>query len=168
MKRSLLLLLTVAATVLLSAQLSNFLQHAAGARGQQRNLVADQVPANGEYSSPGDRHKLVLHDRSAIDEIRAKGGSLVGDYESFAVVEVDSATAKEMTDSGRAEGRDDYNVILLNAGAIDTTTHDAQSLSTQAVSGSSSESRMQLIQFAGPIKPEWYEAMASTGVEVVT
>lgn len=168
MKRSLLLLLTVAATVILSAQLSNYLQHAAGGKGQQRDLIADQFPVNSEYSSPGDRHKLALSDRSAVEELQARGGRLIGDYESFAIVEVDSVTAKEMTGSGRAQARDEYNLVLLNAGAIDTTTHEAQSLSTQSVSSDSSESRMQLIQFAGPIKPEWYESMVNTGVEVVT
>ena len=67
MRRSVLLLSAVVATVLLSAQLSNFSQYAAVQKGQERGQIIDEVPAVAEYISPGDRHKLRLSDRSAVN-----------------------------------------------------------------------------------------------------
>jgi len=168
MKRSVMLLFAVATAVLLSAHLST-LQHAAAQKGQERSQIIDEVRAGAGYMSPGDRHKLRVTDRGAVKDIEARGGRLIADYDSFAVVEVNRETAMEMTESGRAQGGDDYNLILLNAGAIDTSSVEKESMSAQsAASDNSSGHRLHLIQFAGPIKPEWYQSLVETGIEVVT
>ncbi len=65
--------------------------------------------------------------------------------------------------------RDEFNLIMLNTGAIDTTSPEAQTLrETSSVSAQGAGSRLHLVQFAGPIQDEWLEAMTGTGVEIVT
>ena len=61
---------------------------------------------------------------------------------------------------------DDYNKVLLNSGAIDTQTAAAQALRSTPAAGAGKD--MRLIQFAGPIRPEWYQALQATGVRIVT
>jgi hypothetical protein len=58
------------------------------------------------------------------------------------------------------------NLVMLNAGSIDTTTPEARAL--RSVDSGKSGNQMRLIQFAGPIRPEWYQALVATGVRIVT
>ena len=55
--------------------------------------------------------------------------------------------------------------MLLNVGAIVTTSEEAAAL--RAAVGSFEGRRLHLVQFAGPIQPEWYEELEATGAEVI-
>ena len=66
----------------------------------------------------------------------------------------------------RVQLRDEDNVIQLNAGHLDTS-QDVVQASRSAI-GTFSGKRMHLIQFAGPIQPDWYKSLAATGVRIVT
>jgi hypothetical protein len=90
-------------------------------------------------------------------------GQLVADYESFAVYSVD---AKTVPVGDSVEVLTDENRILLNSGALDTTLPAVQAL--RKPRGVFNGKAMHMVQFAGPVKPEWYAAMAATGVDVVT
>jgi subtilisin-like proprotein convertase family protein len=63
-------------------------------------------------------------------------------------------------------------LLLLNTGALDTTRAEIQSLNlarktpNKTASGKD-EAHLQLVQFAGPIKPAWHKALLRTGVEIV-
>ncbi|MFL6276911.1 MAG: S8 family serine peptidase, partial [Blastocatellia bacterium] len=116
----------------------------------------------------GGRHKLRLEDSGLARELTANGGRLIADYDSYQVVEVDSATAQSYKARNSVEVKDEYNLIMLNAGSIDTTTPQAKEFSVASVAAEPNGRHMHLVQFAGPIKPEWYDALAATGVEIVT
>lgn len=88
-------------------------------------------------------------------------GTLVSTYESFVVVEVPAAEAPLV-----GEVLSNENRILLNSGALDTSTPEVKAL--QKPRGQFEGKAMQIVQFAGPIQPEWYNALALTGVEIVT
>ncbi len=55
--------------------------------------------------------------------------------------------------------------ILLNVGVIATGSAEAEAL--RAPVGSFEGRRLHLVQFAGPIRPDWYADLEATGVEVV-
>ena len=55
--------------------------------------------------------------------------------------------------------------MLLNVGAIVTTSEEAAAL--RVAVGSFEGRRLHLVQFAGPIQPEWYEELEATGAEVI-
>lgn len=61
---------------------------------------------------------------------------------------------------------DDAHLILLNSGVINTASVEAKLL-RQPVEDFDGK-RLHLIQFDGPIQPDWYEALLKTGVAVVT
>lgn len=91
------------------------------------------------------------------------------DYDAFRVVELDAQTAASLRDASGVALRDDFNKIFLNTGTLDTTTAEAQTLRAAGVR-TAAEARgkqLHLLQFAGPVKPEWFDALLKTGVQVI-
>ncbi len=122
--------------------------------------------ASDGYRSPGNLHKISVSDAKLVQSIKAQGGRVIADYGSFVLMEANGTVASSVTGSGNAEVVDENNLIQLNAGAIDTTTPAAQA--QRGLSGAGPGKGMRLIQFAGPIRPEWYQALVATGARIVT
>jgi hypothetical protein len=157
------------------------------------------------YRSPGRLRKVVINtaDTDAMATAQASGAIELADYGSFKLMALDDAT---MTgDRGQETGdrqasanvnsllaandsrfaydvRDDFNVLLLRSGAIDTSASDApgnfigfgrveRDESVTAASAlkvdKHSSASLRLIQFIGPIKREWLEALRASGVEPI-
>ena len=111
-------------------------------------------------------HKVRVNDPQTRSALRAGGARLIADYGSFALYEAGDSIARALAQTATAEIVDQYNLILLNAGPIDTTTTEAKALSKQITYFEGK--RLHLVQFAGPIKPEWYDELVKTGVDIVT
>lgn len=110
-------------------------------------------------------HKIQVTDPAVAQEIAAEGGRLIADYGSFQLYDVASVTS-ELVSSAKAQIRDEYNVITLKAGHLDTTQPEAQALRKSA--GAFVGKRLHLVQFAGPVQSDWHEALLKTGVQIVT
>ena len=110
-------------------------------------------------------HKLRVTDAAQADQLIRQGARLVADYGSFQVLESPVAPGLLAT-SASVEVADDLNVIHLNTGPLDTTAPAVQSLRTTV--GAFTGQRLHLIQFAGPVKPDWRDALEQTGLQVVT
>jgi Subtilase family len=155
------------------------------------------------YRSPGRLRKVVIdtNDSEAIASALARGAAEVGDYGSFklfvmdnAALEGDAATRghgdaatesyslnQRADASRRYTVRDDFNVLLLRSGAIDTTDESApgrlvglggaSSMATQSASprpaSAAGSSPLRLIQFVGPVKRDWLEALRASGLEPI-
>ena len=63
-----------------------------------------------------------------------------------------------------AAAQESSHSLYLNTGRLDTTASVALRQAGSSRAGSSAE----LIQFAGPIQPDWYEALQKTGVQIVS
>ena len=120
------------------------------------------VLAGDNYRSPGGLHKVSVTDRQTVNALTSQGARVIADYGSYVLLEANDALAN----TKGAQVVDENNLVSLNAGAIDTTTPDAQAKRT-ANSGKNGKG-MHLIQFAGPIRPEWYQALVATGAHIVT
>src|SRR5436305_8568834 len=127
--------------------------------------AAQKLPVNTGYRSPAKRHKLKVSDGELARQIVARGASVVADYGSYQLFEADSATTAAFTPSDAVELSDEENLVMLNTGAIDTTKSEAQ-ISRLPI-GAFIGRRLHLVQFAGPVKPEWYDALARMGVRIV-
>ena len=141
-----------------------------GAKSKQAFALVqpEAMPALG-YRSPGEMHKVSVSDGRLAESLRSQGCREIADYGSFVLFDVNGAVLDSLKDSRGAQVVDENNQILLNAGAIDTTqekTVPAKAVSTQTAA--SGGKQMRLIQFAGPIRPEWYNALVETGVRIVT
>ncbi len=107
-------------------------------------------------------------------KVRLRSDSLVAraltfpgiDYGGFRVVEVDDATADALVGAGAGEKIEDADRVLLNAETVDTTAAATKALRRSV--GAFAGKRLHLVQFAGPIKQEWVDALESDGLRVVT
>ena len=122
--------------------------------------------AGGPGSPRRGARKLRVSDPRLVRELQAQGGRLLADYGSYALVEVDAAAAPALLRDDRIEVRDEENLILLNTRTIDTTADEASALRepTEALAGR----RLRLVQFVGPVRPDWHEALQETGVTIVS
>src|SRR5262249_48968726 len=121
-----------------------------------------RVPGpDGSARIPARRQKVRIHDPELAQQLFQQGADLVADYGSFQLFRVDDALAGALSHSG-AENADYQNVIALNARHLDTTTAEVKAL-RKSVHPSGAK-RLHLVQFAGPIKPEWRDALEATGV----
>jgi len=120
---------------------------------------------SGSYRHDPSLHKVQISAEKAA-ALEAQGATVLADYGSFKLLQVDDATIKRLPALKDAELRDEYNHILLNAGVIDTLSEHAQSL--RGMRKTSVGKRFHIVQFAGPVQPEWYKALEATGVKVVT
>jgi subtilisin-like proprotein convertase family protein len=159
------LLALVTAAVLVVGLAPPALSAATTRPGALQGKAADGL-APQPYRSPSGRHKLVVPAGGPAPALKVQGARLVAAYDSFQLYEATTAAADALAAGGAAELRDDYNLILLNAGPIDTTTPAAAAL--QGAEGVFSGKRMRLVQFAGPVHPAWYAELRKTGVEIVT
>jgi hypothetical protein len=117
------------------------------------------------YRSSAGRHKVRVEVTGG--EQKHTGVSRMLDYGSFQVLEMDRASADQLLSSGGATNADGHNLVLLNTGAIDTTSAAALELSGKALVASGGK-RLHLVQFPGPIKPEWVGQLTATGARIVT
>ncbi|MFN0088414.1 MAG: hypothetical protein ACKVX9_23690, partial [Blastocatellia bacterium] len=164
------MLLTVAALVLPAIQWSAPSEAAKpGAEiGGNANL---RSPWDLGYRSRGDAHKLHVQDAALAKDLVAKGGRLLADYGTYQLIEASSSTASSLAAGAQAELRDDNNLILLNSGAFDTSTLAARAArsgrANRVKAGNPEGKGMWLVQFVGPVKPEWHAELEATGVRVV-
>lgn len=97
----------------------------------------------------------------------AKAGRIVADYGDFGVYEVarQNAAALAATDSA-VQVLGSENLIELNSGGLDTSSRAVRNRPSVLQSGEGN--RLHLVQFAGPVRPEWYAELRATGARVVT
>ena len=122
--------------------------------------------AQGANQKAAASHKLSVRDRHLAESLKSRGARVVADYGSFVLLEANDALANSVAGNASADIVDYNNLILLNARRINTGTPQAQSI--RGSQGANSGNQMRLIQFKGPIRPEWYQALVSTGARVVT
>jgi subtilisin-like proprotein convertase family protein len=161
--------LTLGVVVVVSGLLWAFTPNASTTNNKQKEFSKSTLSTpNNIYRSPGARHKVIASDPKSAAALEAQGARLVADYGSYKLFDVSSElTAKSQGVAG-VETVDENNLVLLNSGTIDTTTSEAQDMRSLKGGSGSGGRQMHLIQFAGPIKHEWYDALVATGVRIVT
>ncbi|HEX3800988.1 MAG TPA: S8 family serine peptidase [Verrucomicrobiae bacterium] len=119
------------------------------------NVVATNAPM----------HKIQVSDPAAAKQIEASGGHLLADYGSYKLYETPMLTSKLLS-SRRAELRDRYNLILLNAGHLDTTSPQMKAARRSA--GFFTGKHLHLVQFVGPVQPSWRNELLAAGVQIIS
>jgi len=127
-------------------------------------LVLLLAAAAGMDALPARRgaRKVRVSDPVRARMVRDHGGRLIADYGGFQLYEVDAARAPGLLTVTGIEPRDEEDLVLLNARTIDTREEGVEPAA--AFSGR----RLHLVQFAGPVKPEWHDALRHAGVQVVS
>ena len=185
---------------------SRLLSNTEGLSGQAakdlaRHRTAMAISARS-YRSPGVLRKVVIdsNDNDAISGVIAGGGIEISDYGSFKLFVMDATALERETErlartgalgsgdlsgltvsaSNRLAIRDDFNVVLLRSGAIDTSDASAPgrflglgrglvAAAPANVAGTAKGGRasLRLLQFVGPVKSEWLAALRTSGLEPI-
>ncbi|HTA94517.1 MAG TPA: S8 family serine peptidase, partial [Verrucomicrobiae bacterium] len=116
-------------------------------------------------SSQAAPHKLRVSDPALAQSLVARGGKLIADYGGFQLVEADDSVLANL-DESRVERQDDFDEIKLNAKSLNTRTPEIRALRKSA--GNFSGKHLHLVQFAGPVKPEWRTALERHGAHIVS
>jgi PKD repeat protein len=118
------------------------------------------------HKPPPRRQKVRIHDPELAQQLSQQGAELIADYGSFQLFWMDDTLARTAFSLPGAEKADHQNIIALNARHLDTTTAEIKALRKSVLP--SSGKQLHLVQFAGPIKPEWRDALEATGVRIIT
>jgi len=135
-----------------------------GAHSDSTPQRRDRPVFDASYRSQLSTHKIVVQANEAElrDSILSQGGSIIEDYGAFTLMSAPRASADSVgTQSVSGSSvRDDLNVLLLRAGAFDTTEGEAVSANALG-QPDSAEEQLYLVQFVGPIKKQWVTELRS-------
>jgi subtilisin family serine protease len=132
-------------------------------------IYAKQPVIDVSYRSHLSSHKVIVyaHEQELRNAILAAGGTLVEDYGAFALLNAPQEATDYLTTQDTASSvRDDMNLVLLRAGAFDTTQNEAQQLRIEGAA-EPAEEQLYLIQMIGPVKTEWLEKLRASS-EVIS
>ncbi|MEK6323471.1 MAG: S8 family serine peptidase [Acidobacteriota bacterium] len=122
------------------------------------------------YHSHLSTHKVVVqaNEPELRDSILSEGGSIIEDYGAFTLMNAPRAAADRVSTQAVSGSsvRDDMNVLLLRAGAFDTTEGEA-ALASALGEPDFAEEQLYLVQFVGPIKKQWVNELRSVA-EIVS
>lgn len=117
--------------------------------------------ANHAFAATGS-HKVEVHNAAAAREVEARGGTLIADYGAFRLYQVPDVNNIPYT----ANVRDNYNLVRLNAGTIDTSQKEIQAARKKA--SAFAGRKLHLVQFAGPVQGAWRKSLQDAGVQIVS
>lgn len=138
-----------------------FVAASAASADIQATLQEEQsFPNPRVYRSSGAEHKLLISatDDQALGRAEASGATQLADYGAFRLFAI------QQPDPGYLDPwvRDDFNVLFLRSGPVDTTAHELQLQGSKRP-----RSRFQLVHFVGPVRSEWLESLRQAGVEII-
>jgi PKD repeat protein len=128
--------------------------------------IQAQVKPLASTPGGGSIRKLRVSDPVIGGELAAQGAAPIADYGSFQIYRVRDALAAKLVSNPRVEDVTEQNVITLNAKQLDTTLPEVIALRTPI--SPSGGKRLHLVQFAGPVKPEWQQELEGNGGAVIT
>src|SRR5580765_3132250 len=130
--------------------------------------LSSQAQVKTFANTPGGNsiRKLRVSDPAISSELLAQGAVPIADYDSFQLYRVPDDVAAKLVSNPRVEDVTEQNVIMLNARQLDTTTAEVIELRTPIAP--TEGKRLHLVQFAGPVKPEWHQVLESNGGAVIT
>jgi hypothetical protein len=195
--RFLFLLIAISAVLPLSAASRGSSDSGSHSLSKRSRLYSAGSIDAGSYRSPGKLHKILIpnNDLQALAQAKTQTAIQIADYGSFTLLLMDDAAIPNAEGpvgdisitsahlgSSALPMRDDFNLLLLRSGPIDTTDESttgtfvgigrsAASYGLQSPVSISSESsdtsQLRLIQFVGPVKREWIDKLAASGLEPV-
>lgn len=124
------------------------------------------------YRSPGAAHKLLLpaEDTATANALlTSKQARRAKKYKAFTLLEVSDATFASLDDATRerAQLRDDFNLILLKRGQLDTTAPEPQ-ISAELRAPARATRGLRLVQLFGPPTPDAIEKLKATGATILS
>jgi len=135
--------------------------HSDSSESEQRN---NRPAFDASYRGRSSSHKVIVQasEPELRDSILAEGGSIIEDYGAFVLMSAprEEADRVSLQSASGSSVRDDLNVLLLRAGAFDTTEDEAV-LATPLGEADFADEQLYLVQFVGPIKKQWVNELGA-------
>ncbi|MEY4386236.1 MAG: hypothetical protein RLY20_1519 [Verrucomicrobiota bacterium] len=128
-------------------------------------VVVTTIALNTAHGQ-GNSHKMRVNDPKRAQELIAEGATVIADYGSFQLLAATDAIAAKVSGDAKVESADQMNVIELNAGHLDTTKAPVKAL--RKARAAFNGKQLHLVQFAGPVKPEWRAELENRGAQIVS
>ena len=116
------------------------------------------------FRASAEPKKIRVNDPAVAQALQARGGKLIADYGGFQLIELDSPKFSKH-ESEHAQVDDDADFIELHAARLNT--RDTAVKAQRRAVGTFGGKRLHLVQFAGPVKPEWHDALETAGAHIV-
>jgi len=110
-------------------------------------------------------HKVRIYDTAMAAKLEAAGARLVADYGGYRLYDTTNPPAG-IQSHPLNEFKDEYNFIELSTGRLDTRL--PKSIPSGTTPSGNSSRQLQLLQFAGPILPEWKTLVTGFGIKIVS
>ena len=122
--------------------------------------------------APGYYKALINNaDQAAINNAAKSGGFLLADYGAFSLWKLPNAASPNgLTRSSNVQADPNFDQIGLRDGVVDTSQpvtppSGGSTPSTNSVGAAAAQ--LWMVQFVGPVKPEWREKLQRLGVDPV-
>ncbi len=126
---------------------------------------------DASYRSPSAVHKVIVQasERELRDSILQAGGSIIADYNDFALMSAPGDTGNQVSLQSAAGSivRDDMNLLLLRAHTFDTTLAGAEVTTSSIGDAEPADEQLYIVQMIGPVKKDWVNELRSAA-EVVS
>jgi subtilisin-like proprotein convertase family protein len=133
--------------------------------------VAAAVASAGAPSQPAQPHLVVVPTSAKGTAALAQSAARkVAGYRAFTLVEATGADVARLVAAG-GEVRDDMREVRIGTRSVDPATSRPSlrdKSRTRARQAAPRERGLAVVQYAGPLKDEWIQAVRATGVEVVS
>lgn len=133
-------------------------------------LIVGTFPlsAVGDVAAAGTRKIIVdsADGATRAELARTTGARLIEDYGSFTLWEVPDTQTPSLTARASVQQRDDFDDIILRSGAI-TPIKGLPPVPANLRQGKAGGFQFWMVQFIGPIKPQWVKGLTDLGIEIV-
>ena len=124
------------------------------------SLALASIAGTMAFAAPATPPVKALLRGAGQAELRASGAELIADYGSFQLFAF--RQRPQLPGNFELELRPEDDRIELNAGPIQTSLGMAQAAARGPANFSGK--RLHMVQFAGPIKPEWHRGLIAAGL----
>lgn len=106
-------------------------------------------------------------DPAAIQQLMARGATRIEDYGSFSLWRIPAAERTMLAANTSVTPATDFDTIQFRSGSVDTST-PIPPVPANLRQGRTPGQQFWVVQFAGPIKPDWLDELRKDGLEIVS
>lgn len=129
-------------------------------------MLPHQGSAHSQQSSSGHKILVDAQDQALIATLKQSGAQLLVDYGAFALWRTATDLSPSLLDHASVATLDESDSIGLRDGAIDTSAGVSMNTANLRQERSAGE-QFWMVQFVGPVKDSWLDALRGAGLELV-
>jgi hypothetical protein len=131
------------------------------------DVAAQPVGPASQPSQPSKKVVVDARDRETASDLARRGGTLLVDYGAFALQSVPESQAALVPNRAGTVVRDHLDRIGLRGGRSIDILPNARTSSASTPQPRQGGGQLWLVQFVGPIKPDWLDDLRKAGLDPV-